>query len=120
RVPYPVSWSAMLSGRGLHLPVIRFYHSHFPEAYLRSAQKFLGRTATEFILDFSRRYIRSLYSSFQRTLVPSPALAEVLRGWGVPRLVNTDLGVDTDAFFPQDAGREAVRAELGVGPSEKL
>jgi len=75
--PYQIAWKAVHSGDALRIPVVGFYHSHFPEAYLRSAEKFLGRTATEFLLDFSRRYIRSLYNRFERTLVPSPALGEV-------------------------------------------
>lgn len=118
--PYQVGWKAVHSGRGLEIPVVGFYHSHFPEAYLRSAQKFLGKTATEFMLDLSRRYVRSLYSSFARTMVPSPALAEVLRGWGVPRVVTTDLGVDAAIFHPDEVRREATRQRLGLAAKEKL
>ena len=36
--PYQVGWKAIASGRALRIPVVGFYHSHFPEAYLRSAQ----------------------------------------------------------------------------------
>lgn len=118
--PYQVAWKAVHSGRGLKIPVIGFYHSHFPEAYLRSAQKFLGKTATEFLLDFSRRYIRSLYNSFARTVVPSPALGELLTTWEVRNVVATDLGVDAAIFQPDDAGRESMRRELGLAPEEKL
>jgi alpha-1,6-mannosyltransferase len=118
--PYQVGWKAVHSGRGLEIPVVGFYHSHFPEAYLRSAQKFLGKTATEFILDLSRRYVRSLYSSFARTMVPSPALADVLRGWGVPRVVTTDLGVDAAIFHPDEAAGDATRKRLGLSRDEKL
>ncbi len=52
-------------------------------------------------MDFSKRYIRSLYSRFERTLVPSPALADLLAGWGVQNTVHLDLGVDTELFHPQ-------------------
>jgi len=48
-------------GRRVANSVIGFYHSHFPEAYVRTARKFCGETVTEFFMDFSRRYIRSLY-----------------------------------------------------------
>ena len=33
--PYQVAWKAILSGSALRIPVVGFYHSHFPEAYLR-------------------------------------------------------------------------------------
>jgi alpha-1,6-mannosyltransferase len=118
--PYQVAWKAVHSGSALRIPVIGFYHSHFPEAYLRTAEKYVGRTATEFLLDLSRRYIRSLYNRFALTLVPSPALAEVLAGWGVRNLVHTDLGVDTAAFHPSAGSDENVRAELGISPESVL
>ncbi|MHA3772219.1 glycosyltransferase [Verrucomicrobiota bacterium sgz303538] len=112
--PYQVAWKAVHSGSALGIPVVGFYHSHFPEAYLRSAQKFLGATATEFILDLSRRYIRNLYNRFERTLVPSPALGEVLEQWGVRNIAHTDLGVNTEIFRPHSIPQEDVREELGI------
>lgn len=98
--PYQVAWKALASGRALRIPVVAFYHSHFPEAYLRSVGKFFGATATEFVMDLAQRYVRNLYNRFARTLVPSPALSEVLRDWGVENVENIDLGVNTDVFKP--------------------
>ncbi|MEA3210199.1 MAG: alpha,6-mannosyltransferase [Chthoniobacter sp.] len=112
--PYQVAWKAVHSGTALRIPVIGFYHSHFPEAYVRTAQKFCGRTVTEFFLDFSRRYIRSLYNRFERTLVPSPALGQVLTDWGVRNIAPIDLGVDTGVFNPQRSSGEDMRRELGI------
>jgi alpha-1,6-mannosyltransferase len=65
-------------------------------------------------MDFSRRYIRSLYSRFERTLVPSPALGDLLASWGVGNLVHIDLGVDSSIFQPQPVPGEDVRAEFGI------
>jgi alpha-1,6-mannosyltransferase len=112
--PYQVAWKAVHSGDALRIPVVGFYHSHFPEAYLRSAQKFLGRTATEYLIDFSRRYIRNLYNRFERTIVPSPALGQVLSDWGVRNTVHTDLGVDTSLFHPEAIRGEAIHCEFGI------
>src|ERR1051325_11506821 len=72
--PYQVAWKAIASGEALRIPVVGFYHSHFAEAYVRSAAKFLGQTAGEAMMDFSRRYVRNLYNSFEATLVPSARL----------------------------------------------
>ena len=55
--PYQVAWKAIASGHALRIPVVGFYHSHFPEAYLRSTAKFLGHTATEAVMDLARRYV---------------------------------------------------------------
>ena len=118
--PYQVAWKAIHSGAALRIPVVGFYHSHFPEAYLRSAQKFLGATATEFLLDFSRRYVRALYNRFALTLVPSPALGRVLTDWGVRNVAQTDLGVDTRIFFPDETRVAETRRRLQVAPGRKL
>lgn len=112
--PYQVAWKAVHSGTALGIPVVGFYHSHFPEAYLRSAQKYLGATVTEFVLDLSRRYIRNLYNRFERTLVPSPALGQVLEEWGVRNTAHVDLGVNTEVFQPQPVAGEDVRGKLGI------
>src|SRR5213595_3244900 len=97
--PYQVAWKAIASGEALRIPVVGFYHSHFPEAYVRSAAKFLGQTAGEAMMDFTRRYVRNLYNSFQATLVPSARLGDVLTAWGVENVRAVNLGVNT-RFFP--------------------
>ena len=116
--PYQVAWKAVASGRALGIPAVGFYHSHFPEAYLRSVTKYFGRIAVEIAEDVAQRYVRTLYNRFERTLVPSPALADLLRSWGVDNVVTTDLGVDVETFQPE--GRRAVRADLGVSEDRVL
>lgn len=118
--PYQMAWKAIASGRGLGIPVVGFYHSHFPEAYLRSVAKFCGKLATEFTMDAARRYVCHLYNRFERTLVPSPALRDLLRDWGVENTVNIDLGVNTRVFSPLPDDATATRATLGVAPGEIL
>ncbi len=118
--PYQMAWKALASGQGLRIPVVAFYHSHFPEAYLRTTAKYLGRAATDFVMDLSRRYVRALYSQFHATLVPSKALADLLKEWGVNNIVPVDLGVDTSIFRPTPDDRLATRAKLGIPPDVTL
>jgi alpha-1,6-mannosyltransferase len=120
--PYQVAWKAVHSGAALGIPVIGFYHSHFPEAYIRTCQRFLGPTITEAFHDFARRYIRNLYNRFERTIVPSPALGEVLAEWGVARekLFASDLGVDVHVFQPRPGRQEDVRGEFGIPSGARL
>ena len=118
--PYQVAWKAVASGKALGIPVIGFYHSHFPEAYVRTAARFFGQPATEWVMDASRRYICALYNRFHRTLVPSPALERVLTEWGVHNTQHLDLGVDTDMFQPEPDDQAATRAELGLPAGRTL
>jgi alpha-1,6-mannosyltransferase len=118
--PYQVAWKALASGEALRIPVVAFYHSHFPEAYFRSVGKFFGKTATEFVMDMSRRYVRYLYNRFEHTMVPSPALGALLQDWGVENVVNIDLGVNTSIFKPEPDDSAATRAELQVPPGKVL
>jgi alpha-1,6-mannosyltransferase len=118
--PYQVGWQAVRTGRALGIPVIGFYHSHFPEVFLRTARRCLGRAATGVLQDFSRRYVCRLYNRCQRTVVPSPALADLLTGWGVRRVAPTDLGVDTAIFRPDEKTRDRLRRERGLGPEDRL
>jgi alpha-1,6-mannosyltransferase len=115
--PYQVAWKAVASGRALGIPAVGFYHSHFPEAYLRSVTKYFGRIGVEIAEDVAERYVRTLYNRFERTLVPSPELANLLRGWGVDNVTTTDLGVDIETFRPE--GLRVVRRDLDV-PEDRV
>ena len=111
--PYQVAWKALASGRALGMPVIGFYHSHFPDAVLRSVAKYFGSISVMMAEEIGRRYVASLYNRFERTLVPSHGLSQLLRGWGVENAETLELGVDTSVFYP-DAGRgREARERLG-------
>ncbi len=117
--PYQVGWKAVHAGQALRIPVIGFYHSHFPEAYLRGARKFLGSRPTEFLMSLARRYVCNLYNRFERTVVPSPALGQLLTNWGVHNVATADLGVDPAIFQPHPLLNEDGRAELNI-PSNRF
>ena len=118
--PYQVAWKAIASGSALRIPVVGFYHSHFPEAYLRTTARFLGRTATEFTMDLARRYVRQIYNQFEATLVPSVRLGNLLTTWGVQNVHAVDLGVNIEIFRPDPDDRVATRASLGIPPEQCL
>jgi alpha-1,6-mannosyltransferase len=118
--PYQLGWKAVRIGRVLKIPVIGFYHSHFPEAYLRSSAKLLGKTATRRVMKLSRAYVRKLYNQHAATLVASKRLAQVLRDWDVRNVRVLSLGVNTDIFRPDKSDREATRASLHLKPGRKL
>ncbi|MDR1303802.1 MAG: glycosyltransferase [Verrucomicrobiales bacterium] len=116
--PYQLGWRMIQAGAELRVPVVGFYHSHFPEAYLRTALKYCGPWLREVGMAYAQDYIRRLYNTFDRTLVPSVYLADLLRQWGVRRAAAVQLGVDTEIFRPgaadADGTRTAWRQQLGV------
>jgi alpha-1,6-mannosyltransferase len=112
--PYQVAWKSIASGSALRIPVVGFYHSHFPEAYLRTTAQFLGQTATEFMIDLARRYVRRIYNQFEATLVPSAPLGALLTSWGVQNVHAVDLGVDVEVFRPEPEDAASTREALGI------
>jgi alpha-1,6-mannosyltransferase len=118
--PYQLGWKALKVGRALRVPVIGFYHSHFPEAYVRKSATLLGKTATHRVMKLSRAYVRKLYNQHAATIVASERLARVLREWGVHNLRVVSLGVNTEIFRPDGQKTEAIRRSLGVTSSQTL
>ena len=118
--PYQVGWKAISFGNTTRTPVVAFYHSHFPEAYLRGASKFLGRRAGSSLMSAAQRYVRKMYNRFEATLVPSRPLAETLENWGVRNVRLVPLGVNTDNFRPDPDDAAETRAALGIEPGRKL
>jgi alpha-1,6-mannosyltransferase len=118
--PYQIGWKAIAAGRALRIPVVGFYHSHFPEAYLRGSTKFLGKRGTQRAMKLTRAYVRKLYNRFQATLVPSETLGDLLSEWGVRNVRSVRLGVNTGVFKPLPDDRVATRESLGVGRGQTL
>jgi alpha-1,6-mannosyltransferase len=118
--PYQLGWKALKLGRVLGVPVVGFYHSHFPEAYVRKSATLLGKTATRRVMKLSRAYVRKLYNQHAATVVASERLARVLRDWGVQNVRVLSLGVNTEIFRPDGSGTEAIRRLLGVDPGQNL
>jgi len=111
--PYQVAWKALASGRALGIPTVGFYHSHFPDAVLRSVAKYFGAISVMMAEEIGRRYVTSLYNRFERTLVPSAGLSTLLRHWGLENVETLELGVDTGIFFPDGERGKAARQKLG-------
>ncbi len=116
--PYQIAWKAIVSGEALRIPVVGFYHSHFPEAYLRTTMKYLGETATNVMMEVAKNYVRNLYNHFRKTFVPSSGLAQVLSDWGVENVVLCELGVDI-AVFTKALDKWTTRAEFGI-PKDRV
>jgi alpha-1,6-mannosyltransferase len=118
--PYQLAWKAVASGRGLDIPVVGFYHSHFSESILRTVAKFMGPLAASIAEETCRKYVATLYNSFECTFVPSPVLASLLGGWGVENTHTVDLGVDDEIFRPEPFDRSATREQLGISNDARL
>jgi alpha-1,6-mannosyltransferase len=117
--PYQLGWKALKVGRALRVPVVGFYHSHFPEAYVRKSAKLLGKRATHRVMKLSRAYVRKLYNQHAATVVASEPLGRVLRDWGVHNVRVLSLGVNTEIFRPDGSGT-AIRRSLGVHSGQNL
>ncbi len=116
--PYQIAWKALASGRALGIPTVGFYHSHFPDAVLRSVAKYFGSISVMMAEEIGKKYAVTLYNSFERTLVPSAGLSELLRTWGMENVETLELGVDTGIFFPDKERGLAARKALGW-PADK-
>jgi len=117
--PYHLAWTALRAGSQIRAPVFGFYHSHFPEAYLRTAVKFGGPWFRDAVMSYAQEYIVRLYSRFTATLVPSEHLRQLLHGWGLTNTVTLNLGVDTTAFSPAPHDAE-LRKKLGLPSDRKV
>jgi alpha-1,6-mannosyltransferase len=118
--PYQIGWKAIAFGKSARVPVVAFYHSHFPEAYLRGASKLLGHRAGKSLMAAARRYVRKMYSHFEATFVPSEPLQQVLEEWGVRNTRLVPLGVNTQNFAPAPDDGAETREMLRIDSGQKL
>jgi alpha-1,6-mannosyltransferase len=118
--PYQVGWKAISFGKAAKVPIVAFYHSHFPEAYLRGASKLLGHRVGKSLMAAARRYVRKMYNRFEATFVPSEPLQQVLVEWGVRNTRLVPLGVNTQNFASDPDDGAETRKTLGIETGEKL
>ncbi|MFZ4116213.1 MAG: glycosyltransferase [Chthoniobacterales bacterium] len=118
--PYQVAWRAIAAGRRLGIPVVGFYHSHFPEATVRPVAQYLGGLSVLIAEEISHRYVTTLYNRFAKTVVPNPELAALLQGWGVKNTEVVEFGVDTNRFYPDVSRGKALREQLGLSADQKV
>lgn len=118
--PYHVAWSAVRFAEQKKIPVVGFYHSNFPEAYVRTFMRFFGSGIARAAEKYAENYVKRLYNRMAATLVPSPGLHKLLSAWGVKNVVDVDLGVDTEVFSPSKADSHKLREELGIHPATRI
>lgn len=116
--PYHVAWRMIDVADEMGIPVVGFYHSHFPEAYLRTLLKYCGHWLRDLAMAYAEDYIARLYSSFDATIVPSEFLCKTLEGYGVMNTKALHLGIDTDLFYPAKP-KQLTRQHLGL-PEDKI
>ena len=109
--PYGLAWTALEAGQRLGIPVVGFYHSDLARLVSRRVGAWCEPAAA--------RYVQRLYQRFDLVLAPSRIMAEKLRAFGVSRVEQQTLGVDTRLFHPswRDDG---LRRELGLAHDTHL
>lgn len=91
--PCTLGYRATQAAQALGIPVVATYHTHFP-SYLRYYRvKFLG--------PWIWKYLRSLFNSTQKVIVPSKATLIELQQNGFNNLVHIPHGVNTQCFSPK-------------------
>jgi alpha-1,6-mannosyltransferase len=117
--PYQLGWKVAAVANAQRIPAVAYYHSHFPEAYLRGPVEQFGRGAKAATMRLAQTYVRKLYNRYAATFVPSQELAELLRNWGVRNVRVVELGVDAEVFTPVPGDTDVTRATHGL-PADRI
>lgn len=109
--PYVPAWGALEAGERLGIPVIAFCHSDVTRLISTRVGAWSARLVG--------RYVRNLYSRFDRVLAPSRVIAGRLEALGLGNVRHQPLGVDLERFAPERAD-PGLRARLGLDPDTRL
>ncbi|QSR88883.1 glycosyltransferase [Methylacidiphilum caldifontis] len=112
--PYQSAWLASWAAKKLKVPVVGYYHSHFPDAYVRTYFGWKNSFLEKAFFSLSRWYAEEIYSQFDLTFVPTLSLLKLLRKWGVNNGVHVPLGVDIKTFAPGPPNNQICRLKLGI------
>lgn len=118
--PYLLPWVAARYRRRRNVPVVGYYHTDFPEVYLRMPlQRVAGRCLAQRLRGAGYRYARRVYETCDLTVSASQRLVRRLRGLGIERCLYVPLGVDIQQFHPRHRDR-SVWVRFGFHPDDKV
>ena len=108
--PALVPWVLFRALRGRDIPIVNFFHSHFPALAAGSARPVPYRR--RLLRDAAWWYARRLDARCSATIAASKFVADDLERAGVRNVVRIPLGVDLAHFTPaRRADADATRAE---------
>lgn len=115
QTPFAAHYAGLHAARALNMPVIATYHTLFEE-YLQHYIPWLPAAA---LRGLARRFSRGQCNALDAVIVPSSAMRERLREYGVTRPPHVlPTGLPAGAFAPGDGAR--FRAEQGIAPERPV
>ena len=108
--PAVVPWVVFRALGKRDVPIVNFFHSHFP-ALLRGSRRPVP-PAREILFDAAWWYARRMDRRVSATIAASRFVADDLERAGIPNVVRIPLGVDLEHFTPERrANAAATRVE---------
>jgi len=115
QTPFAAHYAGLHAARALHLPVIATYHTLFEE-YLQHYIPWLPAAA---LRGLARRFSRGQCNALDAVIVPSSAMRERLRDYGVTAPLHVlPTGLPASAFSPGDGA--AFRKQHGIEPARPV
>lgn len=108
---FHTAWCAQGVAARRGIPRVAFYHSNLPHL--------VGRRYGPGGRELAARYVRLVYSRFDRVYAPSRYMCDYLRELGLRHVRHQPLGVDGETFHPARRVRD-LRAELGLASDSRL
>ena len=111
QTPFVAHYAGMKLSRALDVPRVETYHTHFEDYF----EHYLPWAPRAWLRIAARRLTRSQCNDVDAVVVPSAAMQDVLRAYGVQRKIEViPTGMDEAMFRPGDGIR--FRERLGIAP----
>jgi len=118
--PYLMPYPAMLYRKISRKPVIGFYHTDFPECYVRPfLEKSFKKKNYSGYLQIAENYNRFIYSKCNALIVSTDKFYDKLSQMRIRNIEQISLGVDLELFHPHKRNKE-IRKEWQAAESDKI
>jgi len=117
--PYHVGLYTLKACQKREIPVTAYYHSNFPDSYLRGFPQFLGRRLDSMLPNLAYRYVKWLYNQVQVTLCAANATSQMLRSKGVEKVKKIPFYVNPKKFYPVNS-RQQILQKLGIEKNKRV
>jgi len=108
--PYVDPFLIRYASRNLDAVITGFWHTHYPDAYLKSIGNAVSRRTGDFLQKLGWKAARKTYGWYDATFAASDCIINQLLDEDIGRIIQIPLGVDTDLFCPEKRSTELRRS----------
>lgn len=117
--PYLIPWAVKKVARKMNIPLVGFFHSNFPETYVRRGTRRMGKFVSSRMEKMAWSYAKLVYGWCDVVLAASSHSEDCLNRSNIKNTIKIPFGVNTEMFSPAKSNGD-IREKFNIEKDRKV